>query len=216
MNNVRRFFVIVLLAIIFVAVAQPAFATHAWYITGVSCDPATNTITISGYVEDESSVDTEVYVNGVYLGDFEPIDEPDEGPVSYTVTDPSFVQGAVILVQNDVDEGVMISASTVCGEEPACINPDNRLNRVCDHPEQSAAVYCRGKNIAVYAVDNGKGRLAFTVTLAELNKLPDHPETNILVEENLDARLYKLTTGEYQVNRLKPDGKDYVFTFDGC
>jgi hypothetical protein len=65
--------------------------------------------------------------------------------------------------------------------------------------------------------DSGPGRRVFRVTERELARLPEFPESNLLVRENDAVALYKLTTGEYQIN-AGPDlnNKVYVIIFTGC
>jgi hypothetical protein len=63
----------------------------------------------------------------------------------------------------------------------------------------------------------GYDKLAISLTSAELAKLPETPEENLLVDEYYEIALYKLTSGEYQIN-VGPDadGKVYVLNFNNC
>ena len=105
-----------------------------------------------------------------------------------------------------------------------CALFDGRLNRVCEEPWQTAAVYCRADGaIDVYGITNGEGWLAFRATQAEVDSL-GIPNQNGLIDRSADGkiRLYRLTTGEFQVNAplwdtvkgYLPNG--YVFRWNGC
>lgn len=65
--------------------------------------------------------------------------------------------------------------------------------------------------------DDGSPTLAIRATARELAKLPETPEENILVDQFYEIALYKLTSGEYQVN-VGPDAeyKVKVLRFAGC
>ncbi len=76
-------------------------------------------------------------------------------------------------------------------------------------------------NIDIWVVQDGKGKRAILQTAAEQAKLPEVPaeERYITVETALNGyiALYKLHTGEYQIN-VGPDGEGKVYTinFTGC
>ena len=101
-----------------------------------------------------------------------------------------------------------------------CYCPHNRsLNCYGDY-----AVYTKMSKdgsscyIQVLGVDRkGKPRLAITATADELAKLPDKPDQNTLIDQYYEFALYKLTSGEYQLN-VGPDseGKVFVIDFTGC
>lgn len=65
--------------------------------------------------------------------------------------------------------------------------------------------------------DDGRSSFALRRTAKQLAKLPEQPEENVLVGEYYEIALYKLTSGEYQVN-VGPDqeGKVFVLNFSGC
>lgn len=71
--------------------------------------------------------------------------------------------------------------------------------------------------IDIWLVEGDSGRRYVRVTSAQLAKLPEFPEHNMLIRERGPVALYKLTSGEYQVN-VGPDaeGKVYTTTFTGC
>lgn len=65
--------------------------------------------------------------------------------------------------------------------------------------------------------EHGNGQPALSVSAEEINDLPDHPSENTLIDSTSDGfiRVYKLTTGEFQINiGPLPDGKIHVLIFD--
>ena len=74
-------------------------------------------------------------------------------------------------------------------------------------------------DIEVLGIDNktGKPRKALYVTAKTLAKLPANPEKNTLISTYYEFSLYKLTTGEYQLN-VGPDTekKVKVIIWTGC
>lgn len=63
----------------------------------------------------------------------------------------------------------------------------------------------------------GKPRKALYVKASVLAKLPDNPEENTLIDSYYEFALYKLTSGEYQLN-VGPDfeAKVHVIIWTGC
>ncbi len=63
----------------------------------------------------------------------------------------------------------------------------------------------------------GKPRKALYVKASTLAKLPDNPEENTLIDSYYEFALYKLTSGEYQLN-VGPDfeAKVHVIIWTGC
>jgi hypothetical protein len=97
---------------------------------------------------------------------------------------------------------------------------DGRINYMDCEP---IAIYPKhredGYGLEVWIVDTSPvGRFGFYVSPAQLAALPDKPEQAIRIAESKDgfAALYKLSSGEYQVN-AGPDfeGKVFVFRFSG-
>jgi hypothetical protein len=72
--------------------------------------------------------------------------------------------------------------------------------------------------IEVLGIDgSGRGYKAIYATARELAKLPEFPEENTLIDQYYEYALYKLTSGEYQVNAgPMAENKVYVVTFTGC
>jgi hypothetical protein len=80
------------------------------------------------------------------------------------------------------------------------------------------AIYCRDYGIDVYRIHpDSTGTLAFTATNAEIERVGDTPAEHTLIDSAGNIRLYRLTTGEFQVN-AGPDaeGKEYVLTWAEC
>lgn len=100
-----------------------------------------------------------------------------------------------------------------------CNCPTNRsLNCYGDYAVYTNVSKSGTCDILVLGVDRrGRPREAIRATARELAKLPDKPEQNTLVEEYYEYALYKLTTGEYQLN-VGPDveNKVFVINFTGC
>ena len=65
--------------------------------------------------------------------------------------------------------------------------------------------------------ERGYDELAISLTSEDLAALPETPEQNMLVDQYYEIALYKLTSGEFQIN-AGPDaeGKVYVLNFRGC
>lgn len=123
---------------------------------------------------------------------------------------------------------ISIDADPVPAGTAASIG-DNRLNSVSDAPYQTAAVYCGVENsIQVYGIRFGEGYLAFLVTQDEIDAVGIPPigasEDDMLIKQTSDGqiRLYRLPTGEFQVNAPIDDAirgnlpNGYVFIWDGC
>lgn len=74
-------------------------------------------------------------------------------------------------------------------------------------------------DIEVVGIDpkTAKPRKALYVTAATLAKLPANPEKNTLIKTYYEFSLFKLTTGEYQLN-VGPDfeKKVHVIIWTGC
>ncbi len=71
--------------------------------------------------------------------------------------------------------------------------------------------YASGTGLHHYAVDSaGHGSLALEVTPEMIAAVPEHPDHNTLIASSADGKisLYRLTTGEFQIN-----APDYVTVF---
>jgi hypothetical protein len=122
-----------------------------------------------------------------------------------TVETPNPFTGSVIrrdiVVGRDFDE----SCNTV---------QDNRVNQDNASP---VAIYCVTDGISFWTIDLiSRGTPSFLVTWPVLDAFPAGAENTLILEQG-GFRLYRLTSGELQVNG-PPDweGKEYVFTWAGC
>jgi hypothetical protein len=150
----------------------------------------------------------------------------------FTFADNGFVAAGVLSPQANgvklsIDADPIVPPPTGGGGSvvvPACSNSDGRLNSICEEPYQTAAVYCRADgSIDVYGITDGVGWLAVRTTQSEIDAV-GIPAQNEMIERSDDGtiRLYRLSTGEFQVNAPRwdniqgnlPDG--YVFRFSEC
>lgn len=101
-----------------------------------------------------------------------------------------------------------------------CYCPHNRsLNCYGDFAIYTNSLKNGSCEILVLGVDHetGKPREAIRVNSKVLDKLPEFPEENTLIDQYYEFALYKLTSGEYQLN-VGPDaeGKVFVVQVVGC
>ncbi len=99
------------------ATAQPAFASHFMRLTGISCDPASNSVTVTGTNDFvESSAGFDLYINGTYVDSYslQQIGTSDNAVV--TITLPEIIFSAVIRAENTNGGAVggPTSVSTTC------------------------------------------------------------------------------------------------------
>ena len=101
-------------------------------------------------------------------------------------------------------------------KESCVIAPDNRVNSADGNP--AAAIYCQSDGVAIWDVDTlSRGEFLFLVPYNKIAAVPSNPDANKMIAEHGGFRLYRLTSGELQLNS-PPDwqGKEYVFTWSGC
>jgi hypothetical protein len=102
-----------------------------------------------------------------------------------------------------------------CGSAAAASCPftDGRLNN-CD-AGQTAAIYCaKDGTVTGLAIYKGVGYPGIVATAAEIAAVPEHPTKNTLIKQGNGVRLYRLTSGELQINRAEDYmGKDYSYRF---
>jgi hypothetical protein len=143
----------------------------------------------------------------------------------FTYVDNGVITGGTFFTQTHrFSVSIDADTTTAAAGGAACVNADGRENPVCKEPWQTAAIYCRADgSIEVYGITDSIGWLAFRSTPSEIDAVGVQSQ-NALIErsDNGTIRLYRLSTGEFQVNaprwdRLRgnlPDG--YVFIFGGC
>jgi hypothetical protein len=185
---------------------------------------------IDSYHHLEAGVNTFSHSDGLWV--FNPV------PSSYPFTGEirlDMYAGTTIRYMNgrNVIDGPLVAESwatfTCYREGPTkatIVFPENEMGKPFDpgdgrvKPDAGApvAVYCHDYGIDVYRINpDSTGTLAFTATNAELDRVGDSSAKNTLIDSSADIRLYRLTTGEFQVN-AGPDaeGKEYVLTWEEC
>ncbi len=109
-----------------------------------------------------------------------------------------------------------LNGSCAGGAAVTFFNPgDGRLNV---DPVAPAVVYPATAGFPIYAVGpDSKGTLSLAVTCADIAKISSNPAVNMLIKQTADGRirLYRLTTGEFQINVRQSSGLDYVYTWQG-
>lgn len=83
-----------------------------------------------------------------------------------------------------------------------------------------AAIYCAPNGgVAVWDINiRSEGELTLVASPEVIASVPTAPEVNTLIIEGGSFRLYRLTSGELQVNGpgIYSTDPEYVFTWDGC
>jgi hypothetical protein len=94
---------------------------------------------------------------------------------------------------------------------------DGRLNN--SDPAETSAIYCLADgSLAIYSPAHPLWKLAFVISPTEIAKVPAKPAINMLIKDSPEARLYRLSSGDLQVNSpgLGKENGDYVFIFRDC
>lgn len=110
---------------------------------------------------------------------------------------------------------------TISGGLPSVDGPggDWEVNPTSSHPQRSAAIYCKADgSVEVYEIINSAGVYAFNASAAEIAAI-GFPASNTLIKQggSSNIRLYRLTSGQFQVNApLNGDANGYVVIWDGC
>ncbi len=116
---------------------------------------------------------------------------------------------------------VSVSAAVPSGVANACLPCDCEENTALNCYggfHLNTIVNSRGQcAIEVLGFNGDGGYLAIYASSRELARVPELPEENTLIEQYYEFSLYRLTTGEYQLN-VGPDaeGKVYVVNWYGC
>ena len=154
-----------------------------------------------------NSVGLIIIVNGAY----NPFQSAGSG-ASGTVTAAVSGSGSVQFV-NNAGPGVLnwsVSYGATCGQGLLTFS-DGRVNS--HDATESAAIYCEAdRRVTVWAVINSQGYFAFNASKREIDKVSAKPLKNTLIKSAMDIALYRLTTGELQVNAPG----NYVFIWSGC
>lgn len=107
--------------------------------------------------------------------------------------------------------GKMMVYDTACNT----IN-DGRVNS--EDRASEAAIYCTPYGVDVYDLDmSGRGEFLFRATWDEINRVDNPPAENTLIDGEPGFALYRLTSGEMQLNGPADwEGKIYEFVWSGC
>jgi hypothetical protein len=122
----------------------------------------------------------------------------------------------IVATQGNFFVSVSCVDSSAAGLGPCPIFLDGRLND-CD-ADETAAIYCEADgSVMVMAIWQGKGYDAFSASPDEIALVPKKPTANTAIKSGNGATLYRLMSGQLQVNRAADDtGKLYRFIFDDC
>ncbi len=125
----------------------------------------------------------------------------------------------------DDEPAVVVTEEPEEPAEPLFDAGDERLNQRTADRGASAAVYCMAGDIHIYRIDDqGKGWLALMITRAVVNQvgIPSVEQHDFLLGEAQVplgwVRVYRLHTGEFQVNAasVRADGDEYSFIWEDC
>jgi LysM repeat protein len=113
------------------------------------------------------------------------------------------VSASISRIENGVVVGTFTEAATiqdcnVSGPPPAPLSePDNRIN---PDPVAPVAIYCLPNGIEILTIDGqGNGHFAFRATQNQINAV-GIPTRNTLIAAAGGVGLFRLTSGEFQVN----------------
>ena len=193
-------------------VASPAYASHGYWVQGVTCDPDNNTITITGEYGIAGSSQSELYVlvGGTRIATLDAPSDTTQGVTQImTYSNPAFTDGELVTVWNpNWDEeipGIVDSiASALCTKR---INADSSQSG-------PLALYCKDDVLEVWGINfvTGEGTYLFSWS----DWTGDTPAVNTLLKQSGIVTFWHLNTGEYQVSSFVPEGKNYAFIFTGC
>lgn len=94
---------------------------------------------------------------------------------------------------------------------------DGRVN--AEDVAAGAAIYCNDFGIAIYDLDiSGNGTYAFGVPYTEVTAVGKFPTENTLLGSSPGFALYRLTSGEMQLNGLNEGYPPlpFVYIWEGC
>ena len=93
------------------------------------------------------------------------------------------------------------------------------LNSRASDAGETFAVYCQSDgSVKVITIhQDSKGYPAFTASPKEIAAVPNKPAANTAIKSGDGATLYRLTSGQLQLNRAEfGTGKRYSFIFNDC
>lgn len=100
---------------------------------------------------------------------------------------------------------------------PLPIN-DGRINASDKDSIPPFVIYCDGGSIKIYGIDyqTSRGWLLVAWTQEALDELGIPDDVPLELAHFDTASFWRLPTGEFQGNGVTPDGKPYIFVWDGC
>lgn len=201
------------------------------------------TLETTGVVENPADPDNFDPILALYEGAFDPtapssnclkVDD-DSGPFLNARIMVELVAGQTyILVVTQCCDGTAPEQSgsysigarpSVAGDDvrAACAISDGRINRDAQDCAAPVAIYLSGSptNIDVYAIDpgSGSGKLAIHLTTADVDAVGVPAENTLLISATNPKTgqlisVYRLNTGEFQLNTTYQDGKSYIVVWD--
>lgn len=238
----RKLLLIVILAIAIFSVATPSLAapTNSFQFTSVSptsCSPGASVVMHFNFSVAPNDSRTDIWsLNNSRTG---AASGNTAGPITAGAGGQDFLAGTwaiSIPATTQANDTIVITVSMVStvgqsatsraafncstgaivpipGGGATCTFTDGRVNCRAEDGAQTAAIYCTGDGgVTIWAVTNGVGKFAFTVTKDEIAKVPANPDKNTLIKKVGAIALYRLHGGKLQINA--PNG--YVFIWDGC
>jgi hypothetical protein len=219
------FGIVIVLAILSIPIVQ-ALATQSWSsATVLSCSATDMNLNVTGGASADAGYTWHLreFVNGSLVRDFLQA----TGPFSYTTSGGGYFFGGTynqappynFTSHFDIDDG---SGTTVSRWElsgtcdsvgsgtvnvvrqiapPVPVSADGRINNYEALPQ--VAIYPHDDGLRMYNIGpDGAGTLALEVTADMIAAVPALPAENTLIASNPDGTIavYRLTTGEFQVN----------------
>lgn len=95
---------------------------------------------------------------------------------------------------------------------------DARVNNTDKDCIPPFVVYCVGTTTEIYDIDytTGRGTLLVRWTLEEVEEIGIPESAPVSLGKYTDLSFWRLPTGEFQGNGLTPEGKPYIFVWNGC
>jgi hypothetical protein len=82
----------------------------------------------------------------------------------------------------------------------------------------TAALLCHDEGLTVYKISSNSQTEAFSLSKEALDRFPEKPASNTLITQEQGIRLYRLTSGELQINAppSRHEQAEYVFRVTSC
>jgi hypothetical protein len=155
---------------------------------------------------------------------------PDLAPLDHTVfvrydpfraltilSAPQGLDGLVIHPEGGATSRASTLARSLCDWDARTRDTIQQMAQASQGQPTATAV-CNAEGVTVYKLNGVQRSIAFELSHEELNQFPQKPATNTLIRQVQDIRLFRLTSGELQINALASDPSlgDYVYRWDGC